>query len=244
MNANKDKLEQFITDNKHLFNYHAPSEALKQRIKRELSKRNQKRSASVKRAWVYKYSAAAAVVAAALLLVFYARNKNEQRVYQPAIVKTNNLPSVDSSENKKGQNLNNPTDTQNQRENQAIVTERKKEKNEDAFPEGVNDEEIYHYTRLIEIKQHQIQTLKQTSPELYREFARDMKILENSYKELKGQLHQDGDIEPLMGAMIDNLKMQAALLSRQLEIYKESREEKRNEKTSYGQHLPLHTSVV
>jgi hypothetical protein len=246
MNTNKDKLEQFIADNKDLFNYRAPSEALKQRIKKELSsKRNQKRNVFVKRVWLYKYSAAAAVMAAALLLVFYyARNKNEQSSYQPPIAKTGGLPVTDSNENKKGQNLTMPMDTQNQKENQAIVTERKQEKNEDAFPGEVNDEELYHYTRLIEIKQQQMETLKRTAPELYREFARDMKILENSYKELKEQLQQDGDKEQLMEAMIDNLKMQTALLSKQLEIYKESHRKKQNEKTSYGQHFPLHTSAV
>jgi hypothetical protein len=246
MNANKDKLEQFITDNKDLFNYHTPSEGLKQRIKKELSsKKNQGRSVSIKRACLYKYSAAAAVVAAALLLIFfYVRNKNKQPANQPPIAKTGSLPTTDSNGNKKEENLTGPIDTQGQKEKQAIITEKKQEKNENTFPEEVNDEELYHYTRLIEIKQQQMETLKQTAPELYREFARDMKILENSYKELKGQLQQDGDKEQLMEAMIENLKIQTALLSRQLEIYKESRREKRNGKTSYDQPLPLHTSTV
>jgi len=246
MNANKDKLEQFIADNKHLFNYHAPSGALKQRIKKELSsKRNQRRSVSVRRVWPYKYSAAAAVVAAALLLIFfYARNKNEQSGYQSPIAKTGGLPATDSNENKIVQNPAMPMDTQGQKENQAIVTERKQETNENTFPGEVNDEELYHYTRIIEIKQQQMETLKRTAPELYREFARDMKILENSYKELKGQLQQDGDKEQLMEAMIENLKMQTALLSRQLEMYKESAKGKAKLKTSYVQPFPLHTSTV
>lgn len=246
MEANKDKLEQFIADNKDLFNYHAPSEALKQRIQKELSsKKDQPKNVPVKRTWLYKYSAAAAVVAVALLLVFYyARNKHEQPDYQPPVAQTNGLPVTDSSEDKNGQSLTIPMDTQSREENQEMVTGKEQEKNQDVFPAEVDNEEMYHYTRLIEIKQQQMKALRQTAPELYREFARDMEILENSYKELKEQLQLGGDKEQLMEAMIDNLKMQAALLSRQLEIYKESRMKKQSEKTSYEKSFPLHTSAV
>ena len=228
MKTNKDKLEQFIAGNKDLFNHHTPSEALKQRIQKELSsKKKQPQNVSVKKIWLYKYSAAAAVIAAAFLLNFYyTRNKNEQTGYQPPIAKTGSLPSNDSNENKKGQNLNMPIDSQSQKQYQEMVIEN----NEEALPGEVNNEEIYHYTCLIEVRQQQMKTLKRTAPELYKEFANDMEILENAYKELKGQLKQDGDKEQLMEAMIDNLKMQAVLLSKQLEIYKEGRSEKQSEK--------------
>jgi hypothetical protein len=229
MKSNKDKLEQFISDNKDSFNYHTPSEALRQRIQKELSNRkNQRKSVPVKRIWLYKLSAAAAVLVAVIVIVFYMRNKNEQAGYQPPIVKTKNLPAVDSNKNK---------------ENQSVVTERE-EKNEETLPGEVNKEDMYHYTRLIEIKQQQMKTLKRTAPELYKEFAGDMEILEDAYKELKEQLKQDGNKEQLMEAMIDNLKMQAALLSKQLEIYKESHSEKQREKTSYDKSFPLRTSAV
>jgi len=232
----KDNLEQFIADNEDLFNHHTPSEALKQRIKNELSNnRDQRKNISVKKVGLYQYSAAAAVLAAVFLLIFfYTRNKNERSGYQAPVVTTDGLLATDSNRNKEMKNTAMPTDTQNH----ALVTE----KNEDIFPEEVNGEELYHYTRLIEIKQQQIEALKQTAPELYREFAGDMKILENSYKELKEQLRQAEDKEQLLEAMIDNLKMQAALLGRQLEIYKETHRKKENTGTSISQSFPLYTS--
>jgi len=240
MKADKDKLEQFIADNKDSFNYHMPSEALRQRIQKELSSRKKQRKN--KRVWIYKYSAAAAVIAAAFLLIFYyARNKNEQAGYHPSIAKTGSLPSTDSNKNKKEENLRLPIDSQGRKGNQEIVIE----KNEEVSPAEVDNEELYQYARLIEIKQQQMKTLKQTAPELYREFASDVEILENAYKDLKKQLtQQGGDKEQLMEAMIENLKLQTALLSKQLEIYKESRVKKQSEKTSYDKSFALPTRTA
>ncbi len=68
--------------------------------------------------------------------------------------------------------------------------------------------------------------LKKTEPELYKEFSKDAEMLETSYDALKAQLSKGVNSEKLLEAMIGNLKMQADLLNKQLEILKQVHKKK------------------
>src|SRR5690606_33376620 len=87
--------------------------------------------------------------------------------------------------------------------------------------DALEEEALYHYSRLIEIKQEQMAKLTENEPELSKEFATDMEALESEYKALKQQFKEGLNREQLLEAMITNLKMQADLLNKQLNILKE-----------------------
>ncbi|MGJ7032347.1 anti-sigma factor [Niabella hirudinis] len=91
-------------------------------------------------------------------------------------------------------------------------------------------EELYHYTRLIEIKQKEIATLKNNDPALFEQFSEDLTTLNRSYASLKHQYDEGLNGEQLLSAMIENLKLQTELLNRQLEITKKLKQQK-NEAT-------------
>lgn len=91
-------------------------------------------------------------------------------------------------------------------------------------------EELFHYTRLIEIKQKEIATLKNNYPELFEQFSKDLTTLDNSFATLKHKYDEGLNSEQLLSAMIENLKLQTELLNRQLEITKKLKQQK-NEPT-------------
>jgi len=92
--------------------------------------------------------------------------------------------------------------------------------------DALEEEALYHYSRLIEIKQEQMAKLTENEPELSKEFATDMEALESEYKALKQQFKEGLNREQLLEAMITNLKMQADLLNKQLNILKEIQKKK------------------
>lgn len=95
---------------------------------------------------------------------------------------------------------------------------------------GEVKEELFHYARLIEIKQKEIATLKNNYPELFEQFSEDLTTLDRSYAALKHKYEEGLNSEQLLSAMIENLKLQTELLNRQLEITKKLKQQK-NEAT-------------
>jgi hypothetical protein len=160
-------------------------------------------------------------------VVFYNLNRNEGSTHEIAIKDGHENDSSPVIVNK------NPEDvaqdhTPVENDNPPIElagTDSKKEKN-NAPHKSIEEEELYHYVRLIEIKQGQMKELKKTEPELYKEFSKDAEMLETSYDALKAQLSKGVNSEKLLEAMIGNLKMQADLLNKQLEILKQVHKKK------------------
>lgn len=91
-------------------------------------------------------------------------------------------------------------------------------------------EELFHYTRLIEIKQKEIATLKNNYPELFEQFSEDLTTLDHSYAALKHKYDEGWNSEQLLTAMIENLKLQTELLNKQLEITKKLKQQKNEAK--------------
>ncbi|HVY74565.1 MAG TPA: hypothetical protein VG890_07030 [Puia sp.] len=88
------------------------------------------------------------------------------------------------------------------------------------------NEEIYHYSRLVEIKHNELKTLQKDEPLLYRQFAGDVDKLDSVYRNLKTQLPKNPNREQLIEAMISNLQLQIGLLNKQLNIIKQIRHSK------------------
>ena len=88
-------------------------------------------------------------------------------------------------------------------------------------------EEVYHFTRLIEIKHQELKKIRKDEPELYRKFSADITRLDSSYQVLKQELPGNPNEELLLGAMIENLRIQIDLLNEQLTIIKKIKDTKK-----------------
>jgi len=95
-------------------------------------------------------------------------------------------------------------------------------------------EEVYHFTKLIELKHKQLEQIQKEQPELYRQFASDIYRLDSNYQALRKELPGHPNQEVLIQAMIGNLKWQIDLLNEQLNIIQKIKHTKirNNEKLS------------
>ena len=75
--------------------------------------------------------------------------------------------------------------------------------------------------RAIETQQQQLQAITKEQPELYSQFSADLAALDSSYRVLKTQAIQTPNREVIIKAMLQNLQLQAELLSKQLGIIRE-----------------------
>jgi hypothetical protein len=73
----------------------------------------------------------------------------------------------------------------------------------------------------IEMQQEQLKIMAEKQPELYSQFAGDLAALDSSYRVLKLQAVQTPSREVIIKAMLQNLQLQAELLSKQLLIIHE-----------------------
>lgn len=230
------KLEDFIRNNKNAFDEYTPSDALWQRIEGRLDVVKDipaKGKVFVLKSWMKVAAVIALLMTTAV--VFYNLNRNGGQ--EPKIVATtgNENDSTPVIVNKSPEDIveEQPLVENDSPHGQLAGNDPKKEKNTDP-QRSMEEEELYHYVRLIEIKQGQMKELKKTEPELYKEFSRDAEMLETSYDALKAQLSRGVNSEKLLEAMIGNLKMQADLLNKQLEILKQVHKKKKmNDEKDY-----------
>jgi hypothetical protein len=82
-------------------------------------------------------------------------------------------------------------------------------------------EEVYHFTRLIEIKQTELKKIEKDHPRLYKKFVSDITRLDSSYNALSRELPANPNREQLLEAMIENLRLQTEILNQQLNIIKQ-----------------------
>jgi hypothetical protein len=94
--------------------------------------------------------------------------------------------------------------------------------------------EIDQFTRIIQIKQTELEILKKDNPALYNEFIGNIKELDAQYTGLQKQLAGTPEKEQLIEAMLQNLRLQTELLNEQLTISKQIKQSKnkRNEKAT------------
>lgn len=88
----------------------------------------------------------------------------------------------------------------------------------------------------IEKQQQELRSVTAGQPELYRQFSQDLATLDSSYRILKAQAVQTPNRELILEAMLQNLQLQAELLSKQLRIINEFKTDKKqqNEKKTYS----------
>lgn len=224
-----NNLEDFIRKNKQSFDDHEPSEALWKRLEKKM----QEAEAPVVKINWWKWAAAAMIIITAGIL---SRPYWPRRAAGPLASLT---PSDTNTTTQQGQDADSSGAPQPFLAHGGTTNERpgKKEQkqttitSENVQPDEAVKEELFHYARLIEIKQKEIATLKNHHPELFEQFSQDLTSLNTSYSTLKKQYDKGLNSEQLLSAMIGNLKMQTELLNKQLEVTKKLKQKNDNDKT-------------
>ena len=83
--------------------------------------------------------------------------------------------------------------------------------------------------RVIEARQQELKSAAAAQPQLYQQFSQDLAALDSSYQVLKNQAVKAPGRELIIRAMMQNLQLQAELLSHQLMImnqFKNSKNQK------------------
>ena len=104
----------------------------------------------------------------------------------------------------------------------------------ETMPPEYGDEAAAIY-KSITVKQEELKTIAGTEPELYKQFAGDLATLDSSYRVLQSQANTSPNHDVIIKAMIQNLQLQAELLSRQLLIinqFKNSKKESHETKNT------------
>lgn len=97
----------------------------------------------------------------------------------------------------------------------------------DPILDPIQARQITQFEEIIELKQSELKLLEKEEPELYREFISDINSLDSAYASLKTTLQDNPNRELLLEAMLNNLQLQSDLLSRQLKIIKEIKQQKK-----------------
>ena len=98
-------------------------------------------------------------------------------------------------------------------------------------------QELFHFTKLIELKQEELKQLEKENPELYKEFISDINSLDSSYNQLKSELPANPNREQLLEAMIGNLQIQMNLLNQQLQIIQQIKQTKNSGNEKHAKNI-------
>ncbi len=91
------------------------------------------------------------------------------------------------------------------------------------------NEEMYHYAKLVEIKHKELKTIEKDEPLLYKKFSMDVDKLDSAYHALQNRLPKNPNREQILEAMLQNLQLQMGLLNHQLDIIKQINHSKKTE---------------
>jgi hypothetical protein len=226
MNDMNNELEKFVKDNRDEFDEVPVPVGLWDKIEQQIqSQKPVNRSLStggkspvIKMGWM-KMAAAAAVIVAVGLITF---------------IILNNKPVENGINTAKGETKPTTTDTvkqpliaqqtpaaENNKEDQTTIVANENTQQPERTYESETDNELFHFTKLIKIKQKQLLTIKNDSPELYEHFVTDYKKLDASYNELQEEMKTNPNKEVLLEKMIVNLQLQIELLNEQLKVVRQ-----------------------
>lgn len=96
------------------------------------------------------------------------------------------------------------------------------------------DKQVTNIYKAILQQQQELKSLTSDQPQLYLQFSKDLSALDSSYRVLKTQAVETPNREIIIKAMIQNLHLQAELLSKQLFILNEFKtiKQAKNEKAN------------
>jgi len=95
------------------------------------------------------------------------------------------------------------------------------------------NEELYHFSRIIDIKFREVEKIKGDHPELYARFSSDLQKLDTAYQQLKQQLQGPANQEMVLQAMLQDLTLQVNLINQQLGIIQQLKNDSHAKATSH-----------
>jgi hypothetical protein len=221
------QLDNFVKNNREEFDKFEPGPVVWHNIQQQLKKPSGKGILIPMR--TIRWSAAAAIIIVLGAGAWWMMTKQPPagtnnyaaRTDSPAL--KNEAPAIAQQEPVKEHNTETPHETNSTTPGRPSTDARLAPQDEDAD----SQEELVHYTRLVELKQHQIKRMAKDEPMLYRQFAGDFNRLDSTFHILKKQLPVNPNREQILEAMIQNLQYQEALLNQQLNIIKKIKHTKK-----------------
>lgn len=229
-----NRLEQFVRDNREDFDGEEPAKKIWENLQRDLNlpKQDDKPKGGaapiirITRTWL-SVAAAVLVLAGGIFYFGSRHNENMGAAGQGNIALTrpgtkpadtaSTTPTVTEEQEQPNPQLADATPKE--KEKKSVVPEKPKDRlteQQDAM-----NEEMYHYTRLVELKHKELKAIEKDEPMLYRQFASDVHKLDSVYQGLRKELPKNPNREQLLEAMIQNLQLQMGLLNHQLDIIKQ-----------------------
>jgi hypothetical protein len=221
-------LEQFIRDHREEFDSDPPDQKVWENIMQELEP-GDIRKTPVIRLNFFRWSAVAVAIMGVTAGLWYFTGTGHQAV-KPSLAVKGKSSSPDKSRTGGVQTLI-PDSVVN---SQGAQKDTPKPGYEVTAPsnsgqeENMEDEEMYHYAKLVEIKHRELKRIQKDEPLLYKKFAGDVNTLDSVYHSLQDQLPKNPNREQLLEAMIQNLQLQMRLLNHQLEIIKQINHSKKS----------------
>lgn len=239
------RLEQFVRDHREEFDGEEPDNRIWEKIRMEVTPQKKKQGVLV-RLGRGGWAVAAAVTLVAVGSVWYFNSRST--TVSPAVVRNVSpatatpdsgkqpaavaatTPGTPSGTSAKSATIDSSAATSGPtlaaiRPKTARQSPSKTEEIENSM-----DEEMYHYAKLVEIKQSQLKAIEKDEPLLYKQFNADVYKLDSVYHSLQSQLPRNPNREQLLEAMLQNLQLQMGLLNHQLDIIKQINHSK---KTAY-----------
>ena len=239
-----NRLEQFVRDHREEFDGDEPDAKIWETIRKDMGlgedANHKKKPAPVVRLYRAVWAVAAAVVLLILGTVWYynARqtpdnsgiaNNGQKPAQQTLPAAPSATPAQNPAQNPAQTPAQTPDSTHADNRNLAAAGSDNKA-NEKSELESSENEEMYHYAKLVEIKHKELRTIEKDEPLLYRQFSMDVNKLDSAYHSLQNQLPKNPNREQILEAMLQNLQLQMGLLNHQLDIIKQINHSK---KTAY-----------
>lgn len=219
-----NRLENFVRDHREQFDGEEPDSKIWEAIRKDMGlgeDPNKKKPAPVVRLFRARYAVAAAVV---LLIAgsvwFFSTRQTRTPGNTPAVAANNQKPAPQTTQPV------NPSTQATTRDSSGSLAGTTPDIKANV-PDGNADlsaeqnEEMYHYAKLVEIKQKELRTIEKDEPLLYRQFSMDVNKLDSAYHGLQHQLTKNPNKEQILEAMLQNLQLQMGLLNHQLDIIKQ-----------------------
>jgi hypothetical protein len=212
------RFEQFIRENHEAFDDALPSQKVWNNIEEKILPVKKKNTVWV-RMNIIKLASAAAVILIILGICFMVKNQPDSKINA-----TNNEAVLKVQSINPGKKLPDTAaivSEKNTLVSSAVIKKDDLQKDGDIDnAETDTKDELYHFTKIVEIKQSQLKMMAKNKPLLYQQFTNSVNKLDSVYHLLETGLSKKQNSEELFEAMIQNLQLQMQLLNQQLEIIK------------------------
>ena len=228
------RLEQFISDHRDEFDTDLPSSRVWDTINQKLEpgKGGETKQGPVVRMTFLKWSIAAAVLVVAVAGIWFVTRTGSGRETNAVALK-DKQPSQQENSKTSDVAVSGTDNGKKQDAGQQGTVPGPDTKQMGAEPsasdsQGEINEEMYHYAKIVELRQKELRKIEKDEPLLYKQFSGDVNKLDSVYRSLKKQLNINPNREQLLEAMIQNLQLQIGLLNHQLDIIKQINHSKKS----------------